>query len=249
MGDSRALKVGDLLEVGLPNESRRYLQYIGDSEDAELVRVIRGVFANAPPDFAAMAGGETDFICMLPLRGLVEDGALEVVAHARRPAEHATHPLMRTPYPPNSDGSRSWALYDGQRVYDRGGQTDEEMSRLPIREVVGFEVLRKWLVNGWDPTRDPVETWGYAAGESGPPGDIKVFFVASSQAVVECVTDQLRRMDFVGVQTHDDNGTWTVTGVMTGGTSDYELFEVDEEMERLADRCGAEYDGNDVRVG
>lgn len=243
MSDGGTLKVGDLLEVELPNGSRRYVQYIGDSEDAELVRVIRGAFASPPADVSAVAGGETDFICMLALRRLVDDGVVGTVAHAQRPADHVTHPLMRMAHPPRQDGVRLWSLYDGLRTFPREHQTDEEMSRLPIRQVVGWPLFVHQLEHGWRPTMEPVVTPPEEG--AGEVGEVTVFFVAAPENDDRLVSE-LRAYGCTEIEAVPSDRM--VTAKLHSGTSDFSLFQIDEQMEDLARRCGVEYDGNEVRV-
>lgn len=93
----RATRVGDIVEVKTP-KGLAYLQYTHDRKGmGELVRILPGLFAVRPADFAQLANQRELYFVFYTLRHALKKRLVEVASHQPIPEWVRQYPLMRWP--------------------------------------------------------------------------------------------------------------------------------------------------------
>jgi hypothetical protein len=102
-----------------------------------VVRALAGAHARRPEDLAALAGGPTRFIAMIPLATAMRQAGAdcEAVARLELPEDQRAFPTFRTPIRDKQGEVVYWWFWDGRGLsYD--AELTEAQADLPLREVM-----------------------------------------------------------------------------------------------------------------
>lgn len=151
----KKLQVGDIVEIATPC-GKAYAQLINSHRQyGSLLRVLRGVHNDRPPDLNRLVAGETQFVVFFPLLAAVKARIVEIVGSEQVPEEFKPFPVFRAGVAdPKTGKVATWWLWDGDREW-KVGALNEELKRLPIRGVWNDTLLVERIVSGWTPQTDP----------------------------------------------------------------------------------------------
>lgn len=132
-----SIKKGDVFEISLKNQDKRYLQYLGNDENCLNGNVIR-VFKYAEktmeePDLAKIVNSDVDFFCHTYLKGGIDMNVWKKVGNS---------PLEKTYVPPvfrHTDDvasvvskSYNWFIWRLDQMPVKIGELSAEHSTLPV---------------------------------------------------------------------------------------------------------------------
>lgn len=152
---SRKPRIGDIIEVALPNKKRAYIQYVNYHRDppvyGPLIRVLPGLFDDRPNDMAVLARQPEKYVAFFPVGAAVARGYLEIVGTAPVPAHLSNKwPLFKAFNESVTTGIRTWWLWDGKKS-ERITKLSPEHADLPMKEVINLAVLEDRLMSNWTP--------------------------------------------------------------------------------------------------
>jgi hypothetical protein len=131
-----------------------YFQYVDRIKPhGALIRVLSGVFREAPFDVGQLAAGPERFWVFVPLGAMVRRGLISAVGHAEIPTEARGFPLMKLPAAAPSWEADEWWLWNGDKEW-RTGRTDPLLKTASPRETWNDTLLAHRIASGWSPADD-----------------------------------------------------------------------------------------------
>jgi len=143
--------IGDVIEIPT-SAGRAYAQYTHEHPDyGELLRVLPGLFDEAPDDLPALVAEEEQFYTFYPLAAGLRERLVRVVAHLPVPDHSKAFPLLRSGGLPGEPRY----VWDGNREV-RVRRPKPEHNLLSFAEIVSHPQLVEWIESGWRPE---AESW------------------------------------------------------------------------------------------
>jgi len=145
-------QVGDIVEFETP-KGFAYAQFSNVHERfGELLRVLPGIYQTRREEFADLAQQNERFYVFYPLKAMIKEGLVKVVAHSDVPVQAKPFPLFKAAgwRDPQSGRVQDWWLWDGHREW-RVGSLTEDLAALPIRAITGHDLLVRRIADGWHP--------------------------------------------------------------------------------------------------
>jgi hypothetical protein len=150
---TKKAQVGDIFEIVTPN-GRGYIQCIGRHHSrGELIRVLRPLLEERPPQFGDMTRQPERFLTYFPLTAAKSRGIVQWVGNEDVPPNPRVPPAMRSPgkINPHRRVVESWWIIEGDREVLVESLTDEQ-KKLSINAVINDTLLIEHLVTDWSPT-------------------------------------------------------------------------------------------------
>jgi hypothetical protein len=151
-------KLGDIVEIPLPDKRVAYVQYVGHHREpprfGAMIRVLPGVFDKRPGDFEELAGLQETFVTFFPLGAACRRRYVTIVGTVPPPARFDTWPLFKNYNENFQTGERTWYVWDGHKSR-RVDKLTHEYYDLPMEEIINLTCLENRIVRGWSP-RDEV---------------------------------------------------------------------------------------------
>ena len=269
---SKKASIGDIVEVKTP-EGLGYVQYTHeiDPREGELVRVLPGLYAERPSDFAALARlRELYFVFLILNYGLRTGiGQMEIVSNQPVPDWAKPYPMMR--HSAGTDGMGKtirWRIISAAspltpEVLVRTPlltHLTPEQKRLSIREIWPPAAMVKNLARGWTLERaeelrlkDVAEARErrekQAAGGGADYKGMRHFLYFPRKRDAEAAGEILHGREFsVEVRESAMGEDWLVLATKSAPATREEMGELRDEMETLAARFGGEYDGWEAAI-
>ncbi len=130
-------KPGDVIEIDVSGRKAHVQLTHLHASYPPVVRAIKGLHEGGAGDAAALAGGATKFVAMIPLQTALErmGASYANLGQAEIPEEHREFPTFRTPIRDKQGNIVYWWFWDGRGLsYDT--ELDAAASKLPMREVM-----------------------------------------------------------------------------------------------------------------
>lgn len=119
-----------------------------------LIRVLPGIYAQAPSDWQTLVAKETNFWIFFPVSAALNRGIVKKVGHCSLPTHAEETPVFRAGVvDPSTNRVETWWLWDGEKEWMVGEITNEQR-KLPIRGSWNDTMLVKRIEEGWLPERD-----------------------------------------------------------------------------------------------
>ncbi|WP_321867675.1 hypothetical protein [Paraburkholderia tropica] len=133
-----------------------YFQYVKKvAPMGSLIRVLPGVFADAPADLESLVAIETNFWIFFPVGAAFFRGIVRKVGRYAIPDHSESVPVFRAGVVDPAVGKVvDWWFWDGETEWRVGSITDEQR-RLPIRGSCNDTMLIKRIEERWLPEHDP----------------------------------------------------------------------------------------------
>lgn len=263
---AKKARIGDIVEIKTP-AGLGYVQCTHeiDPTQGELVRVLPGLYAERPSDFAALARlKELYFVFLILNYGLRTGiGRMEIVSNQPVPEWAKPYPMMRHSAARDATGKTvRWRIVSAASPLTPGElqrtplltRLTPEQERLSIHQIWPPAAMVRKLAQGWTPERAEelrlIEKAEAAEGkEKQPPvhepyKGMRHFLYFPRDRDAEDVGEQLRNRGFsveVRKSLADDN--WLVLATRSAPETGEEMGELRDEMEALAAGFGGEYDG------
>ena len=145
-------QVGDIVEFETP-KGFAYAQFSNVHERfGELLRVLPGIYQTRREEFADLAQQNERFYVFYPLKAMIKEGLVKVVAHSDVPVQAKPFPLFKAAgwRDPQSGRVQDWWLWDGKEER-RIGKLPEKYHDLSLRESWNDTLLIERIVSGWRP--------------------------------------------------------------------------------------------------
>jgi hypothetical protein len=262
-------KIGDIVEI-VTSAGLAYVQFThAAGSRGELVRVLPGLYASRPLDFAELTRQKELYTVFYTLDYALRTNQAQIVSNQPLPEWALSPPMMRHAAASDEAGKTTrWRIISAaSRLTPEElvrtpllTELTPEQARLSILEICPHEVMIKRLVRGWTPQRaeelrltDAPETAekkrnrgsGHESQETGTRHFL--YFLRKSDA--EGAGEQLRSRGFsVDIRKSADAVTWLVLALKTPPRSGNEMDEIREDMEILAAHFGGEYDGWEAAI-
>lgn len=258
-------KIGDVCEIRTPN-GRAYVQYTHDDPSlGQLVRILPGLYTERP-DLKRLTSERELYFIFYTLDYALRDGQAQVVSHEPVPSWALSFPIMRKRGGDDRDGrTLTWLIGDGSKqstleeikrlVRVRTEDLTPEQKRLSIGSTLwSHAVLVKELARGWVPERqEEFRQLDVAEAEARKRNEVvheeqeqaKVldhYLYFPERMNAEKAARELRGKGWrAEVKMGADGENWLVLAKQPAPTDDIE--DTRDELERLADNFGGEYDG------
>ena len=218
----------------------------------ELVRILPGLFATRPAEFAQLANQRELYFVFYTLRHALNQDLAENVSHQPVPEWARQYPLMRWPAR-SQNGIVGWKLFSAEdvltlEVHERTPvirTLSPELEKLSIHQLWPHPVIVRRLASGWTPERPEEFHLKELAGEvnatqvsRSPAKAARHFLYFPSKQDAERAGERLRSRGFSVEIRKSASQEW-----FTLGTKDSEGEQAREELEALAAEFGGEYDG------
>lgn len=120
-----------------------------------LIRVLPGVFADAPAELESVVTVETNFWIFFPVGAALSRGIVRKLGRYAIPDHSKNVPVFRAGViDPGVGKVVDWWLWDGETEWRVGSITDEQR-KLPIRGSWNDTMLITRIDEGWLPENDP----------------------------------------------------------------------------------------------
>ncbi|WP_334043412.1 hypothetical protein [Burkholderia ambifaria] len=148
------IRSGDVFGIGTSG-GEAYFQYVKKvAPMGSLIRVLPGVFADAPADLELLVAIETNFWIFFPVGAAFSRGIVRKVGRYAIPDHSKSIPVFRAGVVDPAVGKvMDWWLWDGEKAWHVGSITDEQR-RLPIRGSWNDTLLIQRIEEGWLPEHD-----------------------------------------------------------------------------------------------
>lgn len=149
------IRSGDVFAIRTSG-GHAYFQYVKKiAPMGSLVRVLPGVFADAPTDVESLVAKETNFWIFFPAGAAFSRGIVHKIGRYAIPYHSKNVPVFRAGVVDPAVGKVvDWWLWDGEKEWRVGSITDEQR-RLPIRGSWNDTMLIERIEEGWLPENDP----------------------------------------------------------------------------------------------
>ena len=255
--------IGDVFEIKTPI-GLAYVQYTHDGEHmGQLVRVLPGTYTNRPLDFASFARQKELYFVFYTLEHALRAKQLEFVSHQPIPDWAKEFPIMRKRGMVGPEGGPiNWTIGHGLRLYtvpdiqraQHVRSLTAEQKKISIACIMPHHALVNSIVKGWVPERD--EELNLAARRQEkeqerqqPPrgseqsSSIEHFLYFPKKSQAEKAAQRLKATGWsVAVRMGADGENWLTLAKQPAPIED-DIESVRDELERLADELGGEYDG------
>jgi len=128
---------GDVIEIDVSGRKAHVQVTHLHASYPPVVRAIKGLHENGADDAAAVAGGATKFVAMIPLQTALERAGVRYanLGQAEIPEDHRVFPTFRMPIRDKQGNIVYWWFWDGRGLsYDT--ELDAAAANLPMREVL-----------------------------------------------------------------------------------------------------------------
>ena len=149
--------IGDVIEMRLPLGRLAYLQYISDSQHAEFVRVLPGLFETALSSevLGELVAGEDRFVWQAGLELIVPRHG-RLVGNQPVPPDRQSPPALREFCRPSAENPQGWLIFthDGQEVSSKRyaeQHPDIDQTMLPTSNLPFALKLARLIQTGWSP--------------------------------------------------------------------------------------------------
>lgn len=255
--------VGDIVEINT-RAGLAYVQYTHDAgTNGEVVRVLPGLYANRPSDFAELARQKELYFVFYIMDYAIRAGQAEVVSHQSVPEWAKVYPLMRHAAAfDDFGGVIRWRIISAASHLTAEDlirtplytELTSEQKKLSIREIWPHAVMVRQLARGWTPERaeelrlqDVAEAQTKTAGSLHKKQDFEpmthyLYFPDKPKA--EDASAQLRERGFsVEVRKSADGKNWLALATKVPPKSGEQMEELRDELETVAAQSGGKYDG------
>jgi Regulator of ribonuclease activity B len=253
-------KIGDVYEIATP-AGLAYAQYTHDEPDmGELVRVLPGFYA-ARPDVSALAKQKELYFVFYLLKYALRQGQVQFVSSEPVPDWAKPWPIMRHRCLDNSwfieEGSKGPSLRDLANKRTVKELTSEQRKLSIGSRLVPHIPMVKRLAQGWLPEldeeferREAAEAKARkeaekAAGseQQAAPKSLEHYLYFPRKSNAEQAAERLRAKGWeVEVKKGADGRNWLASAKQSAPVED-DIEEIRDELERLAEELGGEYDG------
>lgn len=260
--------IGDIVEINTP-AGLAYVQYTHEAgTNGELVRVLPGLYASRPSDFAALARQKELYFVFYIMNYALRAGQAEVVSNQPVPEWAKAHPLMR-----HAAAFDDFGAVIRWRIVSAASQlTPQELIRTPlhteltpeqkklsIREIWPHAAMVRELARGWTPERaEELRLQGVAEAERKTASSVpekrasepmKHYLYFPQKPNAEEASEQLRKRGFsVEVQKGTVEKNWLALATKAPPKSGEQMEELRDEMETLAAQFGGKYDGWEAAI-
>ncbi len=146
-------RIGDIIEIPTP-KGLAYAQFTHKHDTpprfGALLRVLPGLFAQRPVDFADLVCRQPAFSTFFPLGAACNRGIVRVVASEEIPRHSESFPIFRSSHR-DKTGKRAgpWFLWDGQREWRVEDLSNEQLRDYPPRGIWNDTLLIERILAGW----------------------------------------------------------------------------------------------------
>jgi hypothetical protein len=253
---AKKAKLGDVGEIVTP-AGLAYVQYthIG-SHGVPLVRVLPGLYESRP-DIEALARERELYFAFYGIDNALRNGQIQIAANEPIPEWARPFPVMR-----HWTLDNSWLIGDGYEGMTRENirrmlkvrDLTPEQKKLSTADICPHVVMVKDLARGWTPERaeefnrlDALESKARKEAEQNlghsKPGSLDHYLYFPKKSDAQKAATRLREKGWtVEVRKGGDGENW-LTLAKQPAPIEEDIGEIREELERLADDLGGEYDG------
>lgn len=144
---SKRPKIGDILEIPLPNNGFGYAQYTHKHATyGALLRVFN--VTQKTSNFESLFSSGIQFSTFFPLGSALNQNILSVVSNLPIPADFQQFPVFRAGAHNKQGFVEVWWLWDGEKEWRVGTLSNEEM-KFPIRGIINDTLLIERICEGW----------------------------------------------------------------------------------------------------
>jgi hypothetical protein len=153
----KKIRIGDIIEIKT-SKGLAYAQYTHEQtappKFGSLIRVLPGFYDERPSNFVDIVKQKATFVVFVALQHMVNGNYVRIVDNQPVPPDAQVFPVFRSGIPdPKTRKVKVWWFWDGEKSWKVGNLTDEQ-TRMPIRAVIGDELLAKRIETGWIPEND-----------------------------------------------------------------------------------------------
>lgn len=144
---SKRPKIGDILEIPLPDNGFGYAQYTHKHATyGALLRVFNA--REKVTNFESLFSNDVLFSAFFPLGAAVNQNILSIVSNLPIPTAFQPFPVFRAGAHNKLGKVEAWWLWDGENEWRVGALTEEEM-KFPIRGIINDTLLIERICEGW----------------------------------------------------------------------------------------------------
>lgn len=151
------VKLGDVLELPLPDGPLAYLHYVKYHRDppvfGELIRVLDGIFEKRPENIKEIVEKPERYVTFFPLGTCGARGWVTRVGNEPIPVRFDQWPLFKLFNQNVETGERDWWLSDMKKSW-RVGTLSPEHYDPPLKEIPNLKMLEDCIVSGWHPSHE-----------------------------------------------------------------------------------------------
>jgi len=148
-------RIGDVIEIETP-KGLAYAHYTHRHQDppryGALLRVLPGLHARRPSDFAPIVEQDDRFCVFFPLGAAANRGLVRIVANAVIPDAKQAFPVFRSRVIVG-DQVGPWKIWAG--TTERSARRGDRWTRHAVRQVWNDALLIDRIASGWSPDDDP----------------------------------------------------------------------------------------------
>jgi hypothetical protein len=146
----RKIKIGDVFSITTP-KGKAYFQYVYDNKEiCELIRVLPGIYTEAPFDLLRFVAEKEMYMVHFPLKAALKKGIIDFVGDFGLPKNFELPQIMRIDYS-DAEGNQGWHIVNyntWQRVYVK--TLSREQLKLSPWEIWNDTMLIERLSDNWN---------------------------------------------------------------------------------------------------
>jgi len=144
---SKRPKIGDIVEIPLPDNGMGYAQYTHKHKQyGALLRVFQ--VCEKVDDISELSNALHQFTTFFPLGAAVNREVVRIAGNIPIKDELKTFPVFRAGVPNLSGIVETWWLWDGENE-TRIGKLSSKQMKYPIRGVINDTLLIERICSGW----------------------------------------------------------------------------------------------------
>lgn len=144
---SKRPKIGDIVEIPLPDSGTGYAQYTHKHKQyGALLRVLK--VREKVDDIAELSNAPLQFTTFFPLGAAVNREIVRIAGNLPIKDELKKFPIFRAGVANQSGVVETWWLWDGENE-ERIGKLSREQMKFPIRGVINDSLLIERICSGW----------------------------------------------------------------------------------------------------
>lgn len=144
---SKRPKIGDIVEIPLPNGEFGYAQYTHKHKTyGALLRVLK--FRRRVEDISELSTASHQFTTFFPLGAAVKQEIVTLLGNLPVRDEFEEFPVFRAAVPDKSGVIDVWWLWDGENE-ERVGKLSPKQMKYPLRGVINDTLLIERICSGW----------------------------------------------------------------------------------------------------
>ncbi len=144
---SKRPKLGDIVEIPLPDNGAGYAQYTHKhNRYGALLRVFQ--IREKVTNIAELSNASHQFTTFFPLGAAVNRGVVSIVGSLPIKVEFKIFPIFRAGVANASGEVEVWWLWDGENE-ERIGKLTHEQMKYPIRGIINDTLLIERICAGW----------------------------------------------------------------------------------------------------